>query len=145
MHHPGGCGMVSPEVKSPSKSRPLKKPDDRRRAVRRPCTLSVNWRRLGRDRDLASSPVKDISTSGLTLELAESIPVGGVLILHFDGAPGKLGEPVLLKVERVRELTGKKWLTACSFTTPFMEEDLQVLLKTVQAASGKDRTPGGRS
>src|SRR5262245_4851545 len=131
MHHSGGCGMVSPEVKSPSQSK-LKKPGDRRRAPRRSCALSVNWRRLGRDRDLASAPVKDISTSGLTLELEDNIPVGGVLILHFDGAPGKLGEPVLLKIERVRETSGKKWLTGCSFTTPLTEEDLQVLLKTAR-------------
>src|SRR5262245_35154712 len=116
MHHSGGCGMVSPDVKSPSKG--IKKPGDRRRAARRPCTLALSWRKLGRDRDFVSSPVKDISTNGLTLELDESTPVGSVLIVRFEGAPGRLAEDVLLKVERVRETAGKKWTTGCTFTSP---------------------------
>jgi hypothetical protein len=113
---------------------------ERRKAARLPRSLRISWRLLGnRDFRFGEAALKDISTTGMALQVDQSCGKGSLIIVQFDGTGDRCGEPILLRTEWAREADRAPdgtatYLVGCSFTSPFTEKELKALLDSARSA-----------
>jgi hypothetical protein len=133
-----------PNLQVPEAAALERKP--RRGAERRSSTrvkrhIRVSWRLLGADEEHnALGDIRDISRSGVALELTGDIRLGSVLTITFEDVPG-FADPHLVRVRHLKTRPDGITTAGCSFTRRFSETDFDALLQaTDDLANNVDRS-----
>lgn len=103
--------------------------NDRRAAVRYPCTLETSCYPVGaEERDSWTARVQDISVSGIGLIVTHPVQPGASLGVDLQSPDQELTYTLMTQVVHARPQADGTWMLGCSFARSLSEDELQSLL-----------------
>jgi hypothetical protein len=103
-------------------------PEDQRSWMRFACELKATFNKIGESESAPrAAQVKNVSASGVGLEVDEAIEVGSLLNLHVVGKMGQERTLLTCVVHAVKQ-GGANWQLGCNFIRELSESDFQDMM-----------------
>jgi hypothetical protein len=101
---------------------------DQRTWMRFPCQVKATYQVVGyEETPICRGEVLNISASGISLLVTQTIEMGSLLNLEIQQASGTFKRTILACVVRADQ-EGSRWALGCNFIRELSEEDLQALV-----------------